>query len=176
MHLHFVRTITIEAPASKVWRVLAHEFGEIGRWASAIPQSHVVTAHASADGAEICGRVCSTAIRGFDAIHETFTYYDEAGMRFGYAASDGRPAWITSAENNWSVRALDLTTSLVEARAELNVRFFPGVVLAPLLRLQMDRAGVQLFEELKYFVEHDQPHPRKLRRQQRQSAKVPAQS
>ena len=35
----------------------------------------------------------------------------------------------------------------------------------------MGRAGVQLFEELKYYVEHDNLHPRKLKAQQKQAQK-----
>jgi hypothetical protein len=31
----------------------------------------------------------------------------------------------------------------------------------------MGRVGAQFFEELKYVVEHDRPHPRKLKAQQK---------
>ena len=69
------------------------------------------------------------------------------------------------------VRSLGPHTSLVETRAEIDVSLFPGLLLAPLLRLQMGRVGAQSLEELKYYVEHDQPHPRKLKARQKQVQK-----
>lgn len=174
MHLQLIGQIDINAPASKVWRILAHEFGSIGQWASAIPQSEAVTDLPPPDGAAICGRTCSAAVPGFSTVREQFTYYDEQAMRFGYQAADGRPVFLTHAENNWQVRALTSQTSVVEVRAELDLRLFPGVLLAPLLKLQMDRIGSQNLEELKYYVEHDQPHPRKLKAQRKQGRKASA--
>jgi Polyketide cyclase / dehydrase and lipid transport len=168
MHLQLIGQVTINAPARNVWHILAREYSSIGRWASAIPQSEAVTDLPPPAGAAVCGRVCSTAMSGFSAVREQFTYYDEHAMRFGYQATDGRPAFITHAENNWQIRALTPETCVVEARGELDIWLFPGLFLAPLLKLQMDRAAAQLFEELKYYVEHDQPHPRKLKEQRKQ--------
>jgi hypothetical protein len=164
--------ITINAPAQKVWRVLAHEFEHIGRWASVIPHSHALADRPLPDGAQVCGRICGAAIAGVSAVHESFIYYDEQGMRFGYEAIEGLPTFITLARNHWSVRALTPDTSLVAARGELEMRWFPGLLLMPLLRFQLGRAADQLFEELKYYVEHDQPHPRKLKAQQKQTRRA----
>jgi hypothetical protein len=93
-------------------------------------------------------------------------------MRFVYEATEGRPWFIKRAENQWVVRSLGLSSSEVEAQAEVEVSLFPGVLLAPLMKLQLGRTGVQTFEELKYYVEHDQVHPRKLKALQRQEQKV----
>jgi hypothetical protein len=172
MHLQLNDQITINAPAQKVWRVLAHEFGNIGQYASAIPVSQAVTDIPAPEGAEVAGRVCSTAVPGFAAVREQFTYYDEQAMRFGYQATDGRPWFIKHAENHWVVRSLGPNTSVVEAQAELEVSLLPGVFLAPLLKRLMRRTGVQFSEELKYFVEHDQPHPRKLKAQRKHEQKA----
>jgi Polyketide cyclase / dehydrase and lipid transport len=167
MHLQLKSHMTINASAKKVWRVLAHDFDTIGQWASAIPTSQAVTDLSAPAGAQVGGRVCATAVPGFADVQETFTYYDEPSMRFGYQATEGRPWFLKHAENHWVVRSLGPHTSLVEARAELDVSLFPGLFLAPLLKLHMGRVGVRSFEELKYYVEHDQPHPRKLKTQQK---------
>jgi len=37
MHMEIKHQITINASAEKVWDVLAHQFADIGHWASAIP-------------------------------------------------------------------------------------------------------------------------------------------
>src|SRR5215469_15971707 len=46
-----------------------------------------------------------------------------------------------------------------------------GLFLAPLLRLQMSRVGARSIEELKYYVERDQVHPRKLKAQRKRGRK-----
>jgi len=171
MHLQLKNHMTINASAEKVWRVLAHEFASIGQWASSIPTSQALPDLPAPAGAEVGGRVCSTAVPGFGDVQEHFTYYDEPSMRFVYQAAEGRPWFLKHAENHWMVRSLGPTTSLVKARAEIDVSLFPGLFLAPLFKLQMGRTGVQSFEELKYYVEHDQPHPRKLKAQQKQVQK-----
>jgi hypothetical protein len=172
MYIHFKDHILIHAPATKVWCVLAHEFDTIGHWASAIPASQGIAELPAPPGAKVGSRVCSTAVLGFRQIREMFTSYDDAGMRFTYEATEGRPWFIKHAENHWVVRSLGSSTSEVEARAEVKVSWFPGVFLAPLMKLQLGRTGVQTFEELKYYVERDQVHPRKLKAQQKHVQKA----
>jgi hypothetical protein len=172
MHIHFKDRIVIHAPATKVWRVLAHEFDAIGHWASAIPVSRGLPEVPAPPGAPVGARVCATAVPGFGEIRETFTSYDEDAMRFAYEATEGRPWFIKRAENHWRVRSLTPSTSEVEAQAEVEVSLFPGVFLAPLMKLQLGRTGVQTFEELKYYLEHDQVHPRNMKALRRQVQNV----
>jgi hypothetical protein len=171
MRLHLKSQLTISAPAQKVWRILAHEFDTIGLWASAIATSQVVPDLPAPAGAQVGGRICSTAVPGFAAIQETFTSYDEAAMHFAYQATQGRPWFLKRAENQWTVHALGPQTSLVEVQAELDLGLFLGLFLAPLLRLQMSRVGARSLEELKYYVERDQVHPRKLKAQHKRGRK-----
>jgi hypothetical protein len=176
MRLRFTSQTTINAPASQVWRVVAHEFSAIGDWASTIPHSQAVADRPALAGAEVCGRICSTNIPGITAVREQFTYYDEQAMRFGYAAADGLPALIRRAENNWQVRSLGSEACIAEAWAELELPLLLGVCLVPLMKLQLSRAGARLLEELKYYVEHEQPHPRKLKARQRAAQQAAARS
>ena len=176
MHLQLKGHMTINASAEKVWRVLAHDFDTIGQWASAIPASQAVADLPAPAEAQVGGRVCSTAVAGFAAVQETFTYYDEPSMRFAYQATEGRFWFLKHAENYWMVRSLGPYTSQVETQAELDMHLFPGWFLAPLLKLQMGRVGVRSLEELKYYVEHDQPHPRKLKARQKHVQKASARS
>lgn len=176
MRIQLKDQITINAPANKVWGVLAHDFDKIGQWASAIPESKAVANSPTPEGAPVCGRVCSTAVQGFSHVQEKFTYYDETSMRYGYKAVEGRPSFIKDAVNNWSVREQGPNQSVVESRAELELSFFPGVFMIPLLKLQMRITAARLFEELKYFVERGQPHPRKLKAQQKQLRRASAHS
>jgi len=167
MHIQLNDHITINTSSKKVWRVLAHDFSNIGQWASAIPTSKAVADLPVPEGAEVGGRVCSTAVPGFSDIQESLMSYDEQSMSFAYQATEGRPWFLKHAENHWAVRSLGPDTSLVKTRAETDVSLFPGLFLAPLFKIQMSRIGTQSLEELKYYVERDQPHPRKLKAQQK---------
>lgn len=165
--------ITINAPASKVWRVLAHEFDNIGQWSSGIAESKAIDDIPAPEGATCGGRVCS-GVGGH--VQENFTYYDEQAMRFGYKAIEGLPSFVEHAETNWSVRSLGPNHCVVEARGETDLSLIPGLFLALIFKLQMNRTAVQTLDELKYYVEHDQPHPRKLKAQQKQLQKASAHS
>ena len=118
------------------------------------------------------GRVCATAVPGFADIQETFTSYDESSMHFAYQATEGRPWFLKRAENHWVVRALGPETCEVDTRAEVDLPLLPGLFLAQLLKLQMGRVGVRSLEELKYYVEQHQVHPRKRKAQQKQGHKA----
>ena len=166
MHITLPENITINAPAEKVWQVVAHDFGQIGRWATAIAMSEADMTGAKPDGATCNGRICTAP--NFGDVHETFTYYDEADMRYGYLATRGLPFFIEHAENNWSVEALSPTQTKVEFRGEVDLKPFLGIIFAPLFKWQMSRIGAQLAEELKYYIEEGEPHPRK----QKQLAKM----
>jgi hypothetical protein len=171
MHMQLHGQISINASANAVWRLLAHDFANIGAWASAIPSSKANADLPVPEGAEVGGPVCSTAVPCFGDVEESMTSYDEPSMRFAYQATKGRPWFLKHAENYWSLRSLGLHTSLVETRAEIDINTFPGFLLAPLLKYQMGRIGARTLEELKYYDEHDQPHPRKMHALQRQAPK-----
>jgi hypothetical protein len=162
MRMQIKGQTTVNAPASDVWWVIAHQFDAIGQWASSISTSYAAPEVTPPVGAEVGARVCATGARGFKDIQEQFISYDEEAMRFAYEATAGLPWIVRHAENRWQVRALDESHCRVEAQAVVDLRPVPGLVLAPLLRLQMTRLGVRTFEELKYYVEHGRPHPRKV--------------
>jgi hypothetical protein len=164
MRMQITSHTTINAPASDVWRVIAHQFDAIGEWASAIPTSYAAPDAPPPVGAEVGARVCATSVRGFKDIREQFIAYDEEAMRFVYEATAGLPWIMRHAENQWHVLPLDESHCRVEAQAVVDLRSFPGFILVPLLRMQMNRLGRRTFEELKYYVEHGQPHPRKADR------------
>jgi len=156
MHMQIKGQVTINAAADKVWRILAHEFEHIGQWAGIIIDSSAITDIPTPYGAKVLAQ-------GFGEIQEVFTDYDEHAMRFTYQATKGLPSFFTHVENNWTVHALGSNQSIVESRAEIDLKFFPGLLIAPIFKLIMSRAGNKFTEELKYYIENDQPHPRKLK-------------
>jgi len=111
----------------------------------------------------VCARACSTAVPGFAEVQERLTAYDELGMTYTYVATQGLPVFVRHAENTWSVQALGPDQCLVEARTMVHVALVPGVLVLPLMKVQLKRLVTQVFEELKYYAENDRVHPRKLK-------------
>jgi hypothetical protein len=167
MYLQMKQQIEIGAPARDVRHIVAHQFDQIGQWASSISVSESIAALPVPDGAPVGGRACYAPGFGGDA-QEKFTYYDEEAMRFGYQAIGKIPLGLKCAENNWAVHPVVPHKSVAEFRAEIDYDLFPGLFMAPLLKVMGGRMGGQLLEELKYYVEEGKPHPRKVKALQKQ--------
>ncbi len=172
MHLEIKGQTIINALANEVWDVLAHDFANIGRWATVIPDSKPDLTVSAPEGATVGARVCSNSVPGFGDVREEFLTYDEKGKRFSYTATDGMPSFTESAVNNWSVRSTVPKQSVVEASGEVPMRVIPGLFLAAFMKLQLERSAAQIREDLKYFIEQDQPHPRMLKAQRKQLQRV----
>lgn len=155
--------IVIEAPADTVWRVIAHEFDRIGDWATAIPASEALVAGCAVQ-APVAGRVCHTGLRMAPNVTETIVAYDEAARTLTYEATDGIPAFVTLARNQWQVIALDDGRSRVCFHAQLQVRGMWGKLFRWWLLARVGRDGKHLLDDLKHFLEHGTPSPRKTQR------------
>ena len=153
---------TINAPASKVWQVVGHEFAEIERWSSGIGVSKAATGGKAPEGCDISGRYC-------DSIQEELTHYSDKEMRFSYVMVDP-PFFLKSIGNSWQVRATGPNESVVEFRPEIECSFGWGLILAPLFRIGGPWMARRVLEELKYYVENGEPHPRKSKAMRKATA------
>lgn len=150
--------LTINAPIDHVWKVIAHDFAQIGEWASGVAHSTINTNVRAPEGATVGGRVCS--VPGFGDITETFTAYDEVGKTFTYEAT-GMPFFVSSALNSWTVRPIDTNTTHVRFQAEMKLIPITGKLMAIPMKRQIIRLLDNATEELKYYVETGDVHPRK---------------
>lgn len=151
--------LTINASATDVWRILAHQFDDIGVWASGIAKSTPNPNAVAIDSAPVAGRICH--VPAFGEVHETFTMYDEEKMTYTYEALVGLPFFVTAARNTWQVRAIDATNCTVRFDAELELIPLIGFVLSIPMRWKLKSTIDETVEELKYFAETGQIHPRK---------------
>lgn len=157
--------IVIAVPADTVWDLVAHRFDRIGDWATAIPSSTAIPAQPAgpATAAPVAGRVCHTGLRRYPEVTESIVAYDDTHRTLTYEATAGMPAFVTTARNQWRVTALDDNRTEVAFTARAEVRGVLGRLAWWVLLLQVDRTGRHLLADLKYYVEHDTPSPRKRR-------------
>jgi carbon monoxide dehydrogenase subunit G len=158
--------LKINAPAERVWKVVAHDFAQVGEWASGVAHSKANKNVPTPEGATVGGRVCN--VPGFGTVTETFTSYDEVGKTYTFEAT-GLPFFVTKAFNSWRVRAVDANTTEVSFQAEMHLMPILGSLMAIPMKRQLTRLLDNATEELKYYMETGSIHPRK----QKLSANAP---
>jgi Polyketide cyclase / dehydrase and lipid transport len=165
------KELVIAAPADAVWRVLGPGFAWIGDWATAIPASTAISATsvvqhgkvvAGLVDAPVVGRVCATGLRMVPEVAETLIAYDEANRSLTYEAS-GMPAFVTTARNTWTVTPLGERRCRVTLDAQFDTRGVFGALARRLLSLRVGRTSRHLADDLRHYVEHGKPSPRKQR-------------
>jgi Polyketide cyclase / dehydrase and lipid transport len=162
MNTTLSRRITIAASADAVWEVVGRQFDRIGEWATVIPASAPDPAAAGHVDAPVPGRVCQTGIRLVPQVSETIIAYDEADRSLTYQAA-GMPAFVTVACNTWRVTRLDARHAQVTFAGQFQTRGLIGRLARRVILFQIRRKGRHLLDDLKHYVEHGTPSPRKRR-------------
>ena len=160
--MQITRSIQVDAPAEKVWDVLAHQFYDADKWASSITHSAPREAGPAAGDSPLAqnGRACDTSLGAF---RETIQHYDERARQIGYSAEgDKMPFFVKHLQNNWTVTPKGAGRSQVDM--QLQARLLPvfAQLMGPLMKRQFGKVATEATEELKHYVEHGAPHPRKV--------------
>jgi Polyketide cyclase / dehydrase and lipid transport len=154
--------VIIDAPAAAVWEVVAHQFDRIGEWATAIVSSAPTPGPSPIARAPVAGRACRTGIALVPQVTERIVAYDEANHTLTYQAVD-TPSFLGTARNQWRVTTLDESRTRVSLDATVQVHGILGRLMYLVLGLQIARTRPQFLHDLKHFVEHGRPSPRKQR-------------
>ena len=108
-------------------------------------------------------------------VTETLVACDEVNRTLTYEASR-MPSFVTTARNTWTVSPIDERCSRVRLRAQFDTRGLLGRLVRWAILAQVARTSRHLGEDLRHYVEHSVPSPRKqaqLRRDQRRSIMRP---
>ncbi|MEM6327841.1 MAG: SRPBCC family protein [Bacteroidota bacterium] len=156
------QSISISAPADKVWAILGDQFHDAHKWASSVNHSEPREAGPAVGDApfQANGRACETSL---GPVRETIRAYDSKARRFSYGAkADKMPFFVKDLQNSWWVTPEGPDESRVTM--VLEVRLLPvfAQVMGPVLRRQFTKVTGEATEELKHYVETGRPHPRKV--------------
>jgi hypothetical protein len=163
--------LTVEAPADAVWDVVGRRFDRIGEWATAIPASEAIAVPTAPSpgaaasnrlpvAAPVAGRVCQTGVRLLPEVTERLITYDEVNRTLTYEAS-GMPAFVTTARNTWTVTPLDRRHTRVRLQAQFDTGGLLGLLGRWAILAQVRRTSRYLADDLRHYVEHGTPSPRK---------------
>ncbi|MGF1647303.1 MAG: SRPBCC family protein [Kineosporiaceae bacterium] len=163
MEISVTSSAQVDAPADRVWSILADEFESVSHWASTIPVSgHNPLAVDVPAGAATAGRSCT--IPGFGVTDERFTRFDAARRTFAYSVDATKmPGFVTSVENTWTVRDLGSGRSEATSVATAHVAGLLGALAAPMLRMQFARTLRPTLEDLRVYAETGRVSARKTR-------------
>src|SRR6516225_9061160 len=162
--------LSIDAPADQVWHLIGPGFARIGEWATSIQSSTAVpgiggraaAAAATAISAPVAGRSCTTGVRLVPQITETLVAYDPVSRTLSYEAS-GRPAFIVTARNTWSVIPTGERTCRVTLSAHFQTRGLLGLLGRWAILAQVRYTSRHLEADLRHYIKHGTPSRRKRR-------------
>jgi O-acetylhomoserine/O-acetylserine sulfhydrylase-like pyridoxal-dependent enzyme len=148
--------ILIDKPAAAVWEVLGTQFGAAFLWAS-------ILNHTEGHGQKISGQVCESRtcdIQGMGRTIEKLTAFDPAAHALTYQVMEGFPFFVERGVNRWRLAEEGGRTRVV-SDAEIVTKGVIGVLMGPMMKMQMSGMMRRTLEDLKYYVERGVPHPRK---------------
>lgn len=147
----------INAPADKVWKILAHQFANIGDWASTVHTSRVIDASEVpadfnvAPTAPIPGRATTNEL---GELREILTEYSEANKELTFRVA-GLPRIMRSAVDVQKVIPKSPNKCLVTFEIEMKARG-PFRLLSPVLKSRLTGGLGDLLKELKLYAETGQ--------------------
>src|SRR6266511_610288 len=147
------KQIIVAAPADAVWQVIGPGFDRIGDWATAIPASTAIPAPSAT---RVTPRVARAAVPGLGVAS------DDANRTLTYEAT-GMPGFVTTARNTWTVTPFDERHCRVTLDAQLDTRGLIGALARRLLLRLVEHTSRHLADDLRHYVEHGTPSPRKQR-------------
>ncbi|MEM7110925.1 MAG: SRPBCC family protein [Chloroflexota bacterium] len=144
----------INAPAEKVWQILAHQFADMADWTTTLSESRVVEPHELPKGLKVAASAPIPAretTSSFAKAIEVISDYSERDMELTFEAAN-LPPFLSTATNTQRVTARGNDKCLLTFDMNLGLK---GVfkILGPVLkrRFQNTMGGVQ--RELKVFAE-----------------------
>ena len=142
-------SVCIKAPRAQVWEVLA-DVENISLWSNAVVSAKTEEIKTGIGTKRACTLSNNTTI------YEEWTEWRE-NESYTYQGFD--LPMMKSAQNTWSVKALNAEETLLTTRAELVLKGGRwGRCLEPLLRIAFKKMGQQSLAAFKYLVEEKKPY------------------
>lgn len=160
------KIISINASADRVWDVFAHDFDNAYKWMASIPKSFGKDNGQHYEGCSSTGRVCEldSNPNGMKA-QESFLAYNEEcksctvlieflNTPFGFPLVKNVAEFsLVEQGKSQSVVTFSITSTLKPL----------AFMIYPLIKFGFGFLFQQILEELKFYVENETPHPRKVK-------------
>ena len=163
--MKYETTTKIKTSADKTWTVFAHQFDEADQWISSVARSYGTNRGEQFEGATTTGRICEFKPDGSGMkVFERFVAYDEAD-KTGRVRVDfiDPPRMLPMQSLSLDFSVFDDADGGSTAVWGFGAEIKPlAKIMTPVLKIGMSKAWNELAEELAYYVETGEPHPRKV--------------
>lgn len=167
--MDFKREAVINKPIAEVWEVLGKQFDEAYRWAASLNHSEGF-GKPTLEGASCSNRACDTTQGN---IKEVLQKLDHQNHVLQYRVIEGFPFFVDTAINTWTLTPKGGEATQLHMHCEMKLKGLVGAVMSPMMKWQLNTLFDEVVEEFTYYVEHDgQPHPRKVKAQQKLARKA----
>ena len=155
MDVHIEREIN--APAEKVWEILAHQFGNMANWTATLSESRAVDASQypefkAASTAPVPARETTSS---FAQAIEIITEYSEEEMQLTFDAV-GLPPFMSSARNTQRVVAQGPDKSVISFDFRIGLKHVFNI-MSPLVKRRFGKTMGGVQRELKFYAETGEP-------------------
>lgn len=155
--MQIITETIISKPRAAVWEVAGTQFGNAYLWASALDYS---VGHGAAIAGPVCeARTCD--VQGMGRINEKLREFDPANFTLAYEVIEGFPFFVKRGLNRWQLLPEGDNRTRLRSTATVETKGFVGLMMAPMMKMQVSGIMRRTLEELKFYVENGRPHPRK---------------
>ncbi len=152
--------IFIDAPIEKAWEVLGPQFENAQVWATSVTRSEALNKE-SLNGSTCTIRGCSIA--GMGDVEEKLLTYSSKDHSLSYVVTDGLPKMVRYLSNSWKLIDLGNGKSKLEMTIEMKTGGFMGWMMGGMMKRKLTKLSAEVAEEFQYYVENGNPHPRKIK-------------
>ena len=155
MELHI--ETEINAPATKVWEILAHQYGNIADWTATLSESRIVDAsdYPEFEAASTAPVPARETTSSFAKAVEIITDYSEDKMQLTFDAV-GLPPFMSSAKNTQRVIAKSPNKSVLSFDIRVGLKHIFNL-MSPLLQSRFNKTMSGVQRELKLYAETGKP-------------------
>ncbi|MCJ8312349.1 MAG: hypothetical protein HRU38_09080 [Saccharospirillaceae bacterium] len=160
------KIITIETSSDKIWQIFAHDFDNAYKWMASVPNSVGHDNGKKYEGSSSAGRVCELDgnPKGMKA-KESFLAYDEENKTCTVLIEFlNTPFGFPIVQNVAKFSLTQTSTKQSEVTFSVTSTLKPlAFIIYPIIKFGFGFFIKQIVEELKFYVENDTPHPRKIK-------------
>lgn len=154
------RKLSINKPISECWEILGNQYTQIHKWASSVNHSEGDNIQ-GLNGAACDIRGCN--VEGMGNISEKLLEFDPENHFLAYEIITGLPGIMKLGKNSWKLTSKNAQETEIAMKANVEPKGIIGNLMKPMIKLQFNKMAKTLVEDFKYYVENNQPHPRKLK-------------
>jgi hypothetical protein len=151
--IDLTNTITVNALAEHVWRIVGDDFAGVSRWATSVRHSTSNTqTTARPAGAPCDGRSCE--LTGFGATDERLVEFDPTRHALAYTVTAKKlPSFVKGMRNDWSIETGPNGTCKVTARITADATGPMGFLAAPMMKMKLRSTIKEILDDLRTYAE-----------------------